>query len=88
MPIVPHVPTFDRYIRQKLECVTIIPFSSQHPTFDNISICRSVFKQPGLKLRPQEDQAGVSLGGGLREQHAVLHQHRAGASPGPVQVRV
>ena len=56
--------------------------------FNHLDISRSVFEQPGLELRPEEDQAGVSLGGGLREQHAVLHEHRAGAPPGPMQARV
>ena len=69
--IVTHVPTFDLYT-----------LSWNIYTFH--SCLRFVFEQPGLELLPEEDQAGVSLGGCLREQHALLHQHRAGASPGTV----
>ena len=49
---------------------------------------RIVFEQPGLHLLPQEDQVGDALCGGLRQLHALLHQHRAGAPPRPLQVRV
>ena len=54
--------------------------------YNNTFISRIVSGKPGVLLPAKEDQVREVRDHGVREQHSVLHEYRAGAPPGSLQM--